>query len=41
MSEPKIENDRAEVEIAYGPNSDKLEKINLVKRMDKWYIVSI
>ena len=41
MSEPKIENDRAKVEIAYGPNSDRLEKINLVKRKDKWYIESL
>jgi len=41
MSEPKIENDRAEVEIAFGPSSNRLEKINLVKRLDKWYIVSL
>lgn len=41
MSEPKIENDRAEVEIAFGPRSDRLEKINLVKRLDKWYIASL
>lgn len=41
MSEPKIENERAEVEIAFGLRSDRLEKINLVKRMNKWYIVSL
>ncbi|MFH4963669.1 hypothetical protein V8G69_01580 [Gaetbulibacter sp. M235] len=38
MGDPKIENDIAELEVAFGPSSNKLEKIKLVKRMDKWYI---
>lgn len=41
MGEPKIENEVAEIEIAVGPSSDQLEKIKLVKRMDKWYIESL
>jgi len=41
MGEPKIQNINAEVEIALGENSNKLEKINLVKRMNKWYIISL
>ena len=41
MGEPKIENETAEIEIAFGPSSNRLEKINLVKRMDKWYIGSL
>jgi len=41
IGEPKIENDKAVIEIAFGQNSDRLEKINLVRRMNKWYIVSL
>ncbi|MBJ6369469.1 hypothetical protein [Snuella sedimenti] len=40
MGNPKIENETAEIEIAFGQYSDKLEKIKLIKRMDKWYIGS-
>ena len=41
IGDPKIENEFAEIEIAVGPRSDRLEKIKLVKRMDKWYIGSL
>ena len=37
----KIENDIAEIEIAFGPSSNRLEKIKLIKRIDKWYIESL
>ena len=40
IGDPKIENDIAEIEIAFGPSSNRLEKIKLIKRMDKWYIGS-
>lgn len=40
IGEPIIENEKAIVEIAFGPSSNKLEKVNLVKRMDKWYLSS-
>ncbi len=38
MSDPVIKGDKAEIEIAIGSSSNRLEKINLVRRMDKWYI---
>ena len=41
IGEPKFENETAEIEIAFGPSSSRLEKIRLIKRMDKWYIVSL
>lgn len=41
ISESNYSSDSAMVEIAIGPNSDRLEKINLVKRLDKWYLSSI
>lgn len=41
IGEPKIENETAEIEIAFGPSSNRLEKISLIKRMDKWYIESL
>jgi hypothetical protein len=41
LGEPTIENEKAIIEIAFGPNSSKLEKVNLVKRMDKWYLSSL
>ncbi len=40
MGNPKIENETAEIEIAFGPSSDRLEKIKMVKRMEKSYILS-
>lgn len=40
MGVPLIQNDIATVEIAYGTNSNKLEKIKLIKRLDKWYFYS-
>lgn len=39
MGEPVINGDQAIVEIAVGPSSNELEKITLVKRMDKWYVL--
>ncbi|MDB4303753.1 hypothetical protein N9934_03075, partial [Desulfosarcina sp.] len=40
IGDPIIKDEIAEIEIAIGPESDELEKINLVKRMKKWYIIS-
>ncbi|WP_405383766.1 hypothetical protein [Maribacter sp. LLG6340-A2] len=40
IGEPLIGNEKAIVEIAFGPSSSKLEKVNLVKRMDIWYLSS-
>lgn len=40
MGKPTIRNEIAVIEIAFGPSSNQLEKINLVKRMNKWYILS-
>ncbi|WP_037319728.1 hypothetical protein [Salegentibacter sp. Hel_I_6] len=41
IGEPNIQDDKATIEIATGPNSDKLEKVNLVRRLDKWYLSRI
>lgn len=41
MGEPEMNGDKAIIEIAYGPSSNRLAKINLVQRMDKWYILSL
>ena len=41
MGEPVINDKNAEIEIAIGRNSDRLERMNLVKRMDKWYLISL
>lgn len=41
MGEPKIEGNRASIEIAIGPSSNKLETINLIKRLDGWYLLEI
>lgn len=38
MSEPTIVENNAQLEVAIGPSSSRLEKINLVRRMDKWYL---
>ena len=40
IGEPLMENEKAIIEIAFGSSSNKLEKVNLVKRMDKWYLSS-
>lgn len=37
IGRPFIKGDKAEVEFAYGQNSDRLEKMNLVNRMGNWY----
>ena len=39
MREPIIRGNKAEIEFAFGPNSDKLEKMNLIKRNDFWYLL--
>ncbi|MFH6985278.1 hypothetical protein [Marinoscillum luteum] len=39
MGEPKVSNDTAEIEIAYGGSSNRLEVIKLVRRMGKWYFL--
>lgn len=41
MSDPVITKGKAEIEIAIGSSSNQLEKIKLVKRMDKWYVSGI
>lgn len=40
MGTPKINGQTAEIEIAIGISSNKLETIHLVQRQDKWYIQS-
>lgn len=41
MGKPKIENDRAEIEFAFGQSSNKLEKMIMVNRNGFWYLESI
>ncbi len=41
MSEPVISENHAEVEIAIGATSNRLEKIKLIEHMEKWYIMSL
>ncbi len=41
IGEPVIKGDIAEVEFAFGKGSNRLEKMGLIKRMDKWYIASL
>ncbi len=40
MGKPLVYGIHADIEIAIGSNSDRLEKITLVKREDKWYLSS-
>lgn len=40
MGEAVVKGQTATIEIAFGPSSNKLGTINLVKRMDYWYIQS-
>lgn len=40
MGDPKYDEDKCTIEIAYGLGSNKLENINLVKRMNHWYLTS-
>jgi hypothetical protein len=41
MGEPEIKNNTAILEIAMGPSSWRLQKITLIKRLDKWYLLSL
>jgi hypothetical protein len=41
MSDPAINGDKAQIEFAFGPSSSKLETMNLVKRWDRWYFLSL
>lgn len=41
MGEPKLDDEFATFEVAVGVQSDQLEQIKLVKRLDKWYISSL
>ncbi|MCK7590469.1 hypothetical protein M0G43_07795 [Subsaxibacter sp. CAU 1640] len=41
IGNPILEDNEAIVEIATGPNSDRLIKINLINRMGKWYVYSL
>ncbi len=38
IGEAKINGDKAEVEFAFGPSSNRLEKMGMVKRNGLWYI---
>ncbi|MAY22907.1 MAG: hypothetical protein CMC74_09020 [Flavobacteriaceae bacterium] len=38
IGEPIIQGESANVEIAFGPSTSRLETIHLIKRMDKWYL---
>jgi len=38
--EPTIEGDKAAVKIFFGPDGTKEETLNMVKKDDKWYLVS-
>lgn len=40
MGKPKIKGNNAEVEFAFGPSSNRLEKMNLVNRNGHWYLTS-
>ena len=40
IGESKVTKDKVEIEFAAGPNSDKLEKIKLIKRNNLWYLYS-
>jgi hypothetical protein len=40
MGEPRVNLETAEVEIAMGISSDRLQTIQLIKRQDRWYIQS-
>jgi hypothetical protein len=40
MGEPKIYGESAEIEIATGSSSNYLQKIQLINRMGKWYLLS-
>ena len=39
MSEPKMENNLAHIEIAYGEQSNKLEEMIMVERAGFWYFL--
>ena len=38
IGEPKIDGDKAEVEFAFGPSANRLEKMGMVKRNGLWYL---
>ena len=40
MGSPKIKDNTAQIEVAVGPESDRLETFNLIQRQNKWYILS-
>jgi len=40
IGKPIIKGDKAEVEFAFGQNSDRLKKMKLIKRMGNWYLES-
>jgi hypothetical protein len=41
MSKAKIENDKAEIEFAFGQSSNKLEKMIMINRNGLWYLQSL
>lgn len=40
QGEPRIEGDRAEVDFLFGPDGTRKETMRLVKRGEKWYLLS-
>ena len=38
MGEPVVNDTKAEIEIATGMSSNKLRKVQLIRRLDKWYL---
>jgi hypothetical protein len=38
IGKPKINGDKAEVEFAFGPSANQLEKMRMVKRNGLWYL---
>lgn len=39
MGQKKLEKNKVEIEVAVGVNSDRLQKIELIQRGDKWYFL--
>ncbi len=38
--EPQIDGDRASIDFLFGPNGQREETMNLVRRGEKWYLLS-
>lgn len=40
VGEPKIDGDKAQVDFLFGPEGNLEEKMNLIRRNGKWYLLS-